>query len=631
MSTARAGPHSDQQFRLLVEGVQEYAIFMLDPQGRIATWNAGAERMKGYTAQEIVGQHFSRFYPPEVAAAKWPEHELEVAGGPAGRFEDEGWRVRKDGTRFWANVVITALREESGRLIGFSKITRDLTERRRHEEELRTSEERLRLMIEAVQDYAIVILDAQGRVTSWNSGAQRMKGYAAEEIIGQHFSRFYPRGASERKSPEHDLEVARRQGRFEDEGWRVRKDGTQFWANAIITAVHDKDQGLLGYIKVTRDLTERRKVQELETGQREVNEFLAMLGHELRNPLAPIANALGILRLRPDDDPRVRAARDVIDRQVVHLTRLVDDLLDVGRITSGKIALQSERVDVAAVVARALEGSRPLIEARGHALEVALPEGRLAVQGDLTRLAQVVLNLLNNAAKYTPPGGNIRISAAAEGGDAVIRVRDDGMGISRELLPRVFELFAQGERTLERSEGGLGVGLTLVRRLVEMHGGVVEADSPGPGEGSEFVVRLPLLASPAAPTEISDAGGARSPSRRVLVVDDNADSAESMGLLLELWGHQPRIARDGPEALRTAAEMRPHLVLLDIGLPGMNGYEVARRLATMPGMQGAVLAAMTGYGQDEDRRRSREAGFTHHLVKPVQASALEEVLARLSP
>jgi PAS domain S-box-containing protein len=623
---------SDEQFRLLVEGVQDYAIFMLDPTGHVATWNEGAARIKGYAASEIIGQHFSRFYPPAAVAQRWPDQELQMASGPMGRFEDEGWRVRKDGTRFWANVVITAVRDRDGTLIGFSKITRDLTERRRQEDTVRRSEERLRLMIEAVQDYAILILDPQGRVASWNTGAERINGYKAEEIIGQHFSRFYPAHVVAEGFPEFELRTALKEGRFEDEGWRVRKDGRQFWASVVITPVRDKEGTLLGYTKITRDLSERRRVQELETGTRQMSEFLAMLGHELRNPLAPIRNALGVLEVRPDADERARTARDIIDRQVEHLTRLVDDLLDVGRITSGKISLRRERVELAAVATRAVEGSRPLLDERRHALEVSLPDEPVVVEGDETRLAQVVLNLLNNAAKYTPPGGHIRLRARVEEGRAVMRVRDDGMGIPADLLPRVFDLFAQGERTLERSEGGLGVGLTLVRRLVEMHGGSVEARSDGPGRGSEFVVRLPLAGAADAehgPEAGEPATQHPSASRRVLVVDDNADSAESMCLLLEMWGHEARATRDGEEAIKIAAEMRPQLILLDIGLPGMDGYEVARRLRQIPELQGTVLAAMTGYGQDEDRRRSQEAGFAHHLVKPVQVHTLQEVFAQL--
>jgi PAS domain S-box-containing protein len=621
---------SEERFRLLVDSVQDYAMFMLDPEGHVATWNLGAVRIKGYSAEEIIGRHFSVFYPPDVVVRGWPEHELRTAA-QVGRFEDEGWRLRKDGSRFWANVVITALRAPDGALLGFAKVTRDLTERRRHEEELRQSEERFRLMIDAVQDYAIFMLDPDGRVASWNSGAQRIKGYAAAEIIGQHFSTFYPAEAIARGWPEHELAVAREEGRFEDEGWRLRKDGTRFWASVVITAVHDEQGQLRGFAKITRDVTQRRQVEALEAAGRQTNEFLAMLAHELRNPLAPIRNALAVLQLGPAAQGKEEWARGVIDRQLTHLTRLVDDLLDLSRITSGKISLHCETMDLRDAVSRALDASQPLIESRRHRLEVALPPQPLRVTGDLTRLVQVLVNLLNNAAKYTPEGGMIRVSAHAAGSLAMVRVRDNGIGLAPDLLPRVFDLFIQGERGLDRAEGGLGIGLTLVDRLVRLHGGTVSAASPGPGQGSEFVVRLPLarLALAEASAAAGDTRAHR--GRRVLVVDDNEDSAASMCLLLELWGHEARTAGNAAQALERALEMRPELVLLDIGLPGTDGFELARQIRARPELAHARLVAMTGYGHQDDRERSREAGFDAHLVKPVATAQLQDVLAALPP
>jgi PAS domain S-box-containing protein len=621
---------SEERFRLLVESIQDYAMFILDPQGNITTWNLGAERIKGYRAQDIIGKHFSIFYPPEVIARGWPDYELKTAA-EQGRFEDEGWRLRQDGTRFWANVVITALRSPQGTLLGFAKVTRDLTERKRHEEDLRLSEERFRLMVDAVQDYAIFMLDPDGRVASWNVGAQRIKGYAPDDIIGKYFGVFYPPDAVARGWPEHELAVARQEGRFEDEGWRVRKDGTRFWANVVITAVHDQQGRLRGFAKVTRDMTQRRRVESLEAAGRQTNEFLAMLAHELRNPLAPVRNALAVLQMGEVAAGRAEWAREVIDRQLTQLTRLVDDLLDISRITSGKIALHCEAMDLREAVTRAVDAAQPLIESRRHALEVNLPSEPLRVSGDLTRLVQVVVNLLNNAAKYTPEGGRIQVSAAPAGQLALVRVRDNGIGLPADLLPRVFDLFIQGERTLDRAEGGLGIGLTLVDRLVKLHGGTVSAASPGPGQGSEFVVRLPL-----APAAIAAAAGTESAERvshgrRVLVVDDNADSAESMCLLLELWGHEARTAGNAGEAMERARAMRPDLVLLDIGLPGLDGFEVARQMRARPELEHATLVAMTGYGHEDDRRRSREAGFKAHLVKPVATAELQSVLAALPP
>jgi len=492
MSEEPQKDHNGDRFRLLVESVRDYAIFMLDPEGRVATWNAGAQRIKGYSAEEIIGRHFSTFYPPEAVAAQWPQQELEMAKRD-GRFEDEGWRLRKDGTRFWANVIITALYDRAGVLRGFGKVTRDLTERRAHEERVRASEERFRMLVEGVRDYAIFMLDPQGRVVSWNAGAQRIKGYQPEEIIGQHFSVFYPPEALERGWPEYELSVARKDGRFEDEGWRVRKDKSLFWANVVITPLHGDDGVLRGYSKVTRDMTERKHVEALEEGRRQMSEFLAMLGHELRNPLAPIRNAVHVMARKKLDPTASEWCRDVIDRQVSQLARLVDDLLDVTRITSGKITVHKEPMDLNRAVERAVESTRSMIDARKHSLKLSLSAAPVMVDGDTVRLSQAILNLLNNAAKYTPEGGAISCSVKRENGNGVIRVRDNGIGIPRDLLPKIFELFVQGDRSLDRSEGGLGIGLTLVKSLVEQHGGTVTAHSAGPGRGSEFVLRLPRL------------------------------------------------------------------------------------------------------------------------------------------
>jgi CheY-like chemotaxis protein/nitrogen-specific signal transduction histidine kinase len=376
----------------------------------------------------------------------------------------------------------------------------------------------------------------------------------------------------------------------------------------------------------------RASEQALKEADRRKDEFLAMLAHELRNPLAPIRNAAQVLKLLGPVDARQQWAREIIERQTQHLTRLVDDLLDVSRITRGKVKLAREPLDLAVILHRAAEVSRPLIDARRHRLTVAVPPEPVRLEGDLTRLVQVVGNLLNNAAKYTDEGGHIRLEAAREGREAVIRVRDNGMGLPADLLPHVFDLFSQADRSLDRSQGGLGIGLTLVRRLVEMHGGRVEARSDGPGQGSEFIVRLPAETSSVAPSPGAAAGDSARPASgglKVLVVEDNVDSAKMMSFMLELGGHQVRMAHDGAEALEAARAFGPHAVLCDIGLPGMNGYEVAARLRQQPDFQQTPLIALTGYGEEEARRRSKEAGFDYHLVKPVEPDALGALLGSL--
>ena len=608
---------SEERFRLLVDGVQDYAIFMLDTEGRIMSWNQGARRLKGYTAPEVIGKSFSIFYPPEALERGWPATELREAMR-LGHFEDEGWRVRKDGTRFWANVVITALRDSDGTLRGFSKITRDLSDRRAQEDRLRQSEERLRLVLEGIQDYAILMLDPTGIITSWNTGAGRITGYAESDVLGRSFEQLYVPEDVAAGRPSEDLRQALLNRRFQGLGWRMRKGGEHFWADTVITALHDTEGRLRGFAHVTRDMSDRKRMESLEQQGRRLTEFLAMLAHELRNPLAPIRNAISIMGSHADLPRDVAWAREVIDRQAGQLARIVDDLLDVSRITRGKLRLRGEPMDLNVAVSRAIEGSRPLIDARRQHFVVKCSERPIAVHGDMTRLTQVIVNLLNNAAKYTPEGGRIELETAIEGEDGIVRVRDNGMGIPPHLLERVFDLFAQGERTLDRSEGGLGIGLTLARRIVALHGGAILARSEGAGRGAEFEIRLPRLDFdlPAASGGARGAGAATR-KRSIVVVDDNDDAASSMAMLLRLMGHEVSIAHDGESALRRIEEEHPDVVLLDIGLPGMSGYEVAERLRKTPAGRATKLYALTGYGQDDDRRRSAETGFDGHLVKPV--------------
>lgn len=502
---------------------------------------------------------------------------------------------------------------------------------------LADADERMRSVVDHVVD-GIVTIDERGTVATFNRAAERIFGYAAAEVVGNNVRMLMP----EPYRGEHDRYIGNylRTGEAKIIGigrevLGVRKDGSAFPMELAISEFHVR--GTRYFTGIVRDITERKALEDelrqrlgdLAQADRQKNEFLAMLAHELRNPLGPMRNALYLMKMTGSDAAVIEQAHGIMERQLQQLVRLVDDLLDISRIERGKIELRRERIDLADAVRRAVETSRPMIEAREHVLELSLPAHPVPVMGDVVRLAQAISNLLNNAAKYSTAPGRIAVRLAREGEDALVVVRDEGEGIAPELLPHVFELFVQGDRTLARSQGGLGIGLTLVRRLVEMHEGEVSATSAGKGSGSEFRIRLPLLDE--APAESRDDGtrGAASigAARRVLVVDDNVDAVDSITRVLRLFGHEVACAYDGREALAKAEGFRPDLFVLDIGLPAMDGYEVARRLRATPEFRRTPLVALTGYGQEEDRIRSRLAGFDYHLTKPVDPEELRAIIA----
>ncbi|HEY9064836.1 MAG TPA: PAS domain S-box protein [Burkholderiaceae bacterium] len=627
-ATPQATGQADEPFRRLVETVRDYAIFLLDAHGRVASWNAGARDIKGYTADEIIGQHFSRFYPAEAVAVRWPDEELRRAEVD-GRFEDEGWRVRKDGSRFWASVVITALRDDDGQLIGFAKVTRDLTERRQHEENLRRSEEQLRLLIESVREYALYLLDTAGRVQTWNAGARAIHGYDEAEVTGREHTIFFMPADVAAGKPAVQLRAASATGRCEVEGWRLRRDGRTFWAHVVTAPVHDQRGRLRGYAVVTRDQSGQRRLAELEQTSERMNEFIAMLGHELRNPLTPICNAATLMALQEPLTPALQRVQQIIERQSTQLVRLVDDLLDVGRIVTGKIGIQLETLDFREIAASSVEAARTQAAAAhqrlwlDHDPEVALP-----LRGDAARLAQALGNLIANALRYTPEGGDIQVEVRKEDGTLVVRVRDTGYGLAPQALERIFDMFVQ-ESDVPRSpaQAGLGIGLALARRVVELHRGTLFAESPGPGRGSTFTMTLPLLertdaaaAAPPAPVPM--------PISRVLVVDDNQDAADSLVQLLTAMGHQARAAYDADEALHVAREFEPRVALVDIKMPGGNGYSVLQRLRReQPADRFLYIAALTGLPQIETAPPAEGvAGFQAHLTKPVNMTRLRQLL-----
>jgi PAS domain S-box-containing protein len=622
--------NSEARFRSLIEGVRDYAIFMLDPAGRVTTWNVGAQQIMGYSTAEILGEHLSAFYPRDGRERELAENELHTAT-TEGRFEDEGWRVRQDGTRFWASVILTAIRDSNGALIGFSKITRDLTERRKNENSLRHSEERVRLLVESVIDYAIITLDGDGFINSWNLGAERITGFPAGEIVGRHYSRMYTPEDIAASRPWQHLIRASEGNRVNEEGWRLRKDGSQYWANSVIGKLPSGEGSPVTYYVVTQDLTQRRHAESLADTAQKMHEFIAMLAHELRNPLAPIRNAVALMQRRGVQDPIVEAMRQTIDRQATQLTRIIDELLDVNRVARGQFTIEKQQADLRDILSRAVETSRPLIDAREHRLVLRIAEEAIPVHADPLRMQQVVVNLLNNAAKYTPPGGEISLSTRFDDGHVSISVRDTGQGIARESLDRVFDLFIQLEPNSSNSFGGLGVGLALVRRIVELHGGHVQARSEGAGKGAEFIVRIPRsdTASHVRPSD-EPATVDVSSALRVMVVDDNADAADTLALVIEQMGAQVRTVYDGATALRMCETFLPQLVMLDIGMPRMNGYEVARAMRALKTCGKPMIAAVTGWGQEADKARAREAGFDRHYTKPISESALRELVTEVA-
>jgi PAS domain S-box-containing protein len=491
-----------------------------------------------------------------------------------------------------------------------------------------------RVWIETVKDFAIFLVAPDGKVASWNVGAERILGYREEEILGQSFACIFTPEDQKDGVPVQEIQVARAEEHGWDDRWLVRKDGSRFWASGLLTPLRAEDGTPRGFVKVLRDNTERkmledelrRRAEELMEADRRKNEFLAMLSHELRNPLAPILNSLYVLRQSETDDPVILQSRSIIERQIVHLKQLVDDLMDVARVTTGKIQLRKERVQLGDIVARAVENVNPKIVERQHTLTTLFASEPIWLDADPTRLEQIFTNLLTNAAKYTEQGGHIWLTTQRVDDEAEIRVQDDGIGIDPGLLPRIFDLFTQADNSLDRTQGGLGIGLTLTRTLVEMHGGTIVALSEGAGKGSEFVVRLPLASVPAlepAANGNKDAAEGGHRTLRVLVVDDNVDAARSLSLFLKRAGNETEVAHDGATALDAAGSFQPDVVLLDIGLPGMNGYEVAR---SMREKTAATLVAISGYTKEED---DQGAVFDRYLVKPVHPDDLRLILASL--
>ena len=627
---------SEARFRVGIDAVSDI-VWTNDAKGMMASEQVAWGNFTGQDRESYQGYGWSNAIHPDDAQPTIDAWNEAVAGKKNFAFEH---RVRRhDGQWRLCTIRAVPVLDELGDISEWVGVHTDITDRVEAENALRMSEARLSGILRR-SPAGIVQTDAAGCMTLVNPRWCEMFGHSEAELLGRtileitHPSSVAPTAAAFGRlaagGPDFQIEKA-----------YCRKDGSVLRAQSNVAAIRSPAGEFLGLIAVVLDISERlrseeelrRLAAELSEADRRKDVFLATLAHELRNPLAPIRNGLQVMKLSRNNGEALEKVRAMMDRQVSQLVRLVDDLLDVSRIAQEKVELRKERVELRAVIDAAVETSRPAIEQAGHELAVVVPNEPIFVDGDPTRLAQVVSNLLNNSAKYTHRGGRILLTAGREDGTAVVSVKDDGIGIPPAMLDKVFVMFTQVDRTLEKTTGGLGIGLSLVKGLLEMHGGTIVAKSDGEGMGSEFVVRLPVVMSDVAGPDRPNKQTSEvllSTLRRILVVDDNVDAAETLGQVLEMLGNEVRTANDGEAGVEVAAQFRPDVVLMDIGMPKLNGYEAARRIRQHSWSRGMVLVALTGWGQDDDRKKSADAGFDHHLVKPVKMDALTKLLSGLT-
>jgi PAS domain S-box-containing protein len=611
----------------------------------ITSWNRGVEQVLGYTAAEFIGLPFTALFTPEDVAAGRPQEELDGAAG-TGRSDDKRDHVRRDGTRFRADGVVTIIRDSAGMAQAFSKVMHDVTAERHAAEALRESEERYRLLVDTVQDYAIFLLDEGGHVATWTSGAARMKGYRAEDVVGQHFRMFFTPEDQARGMPELELRGAAADGRFEGEGWRVRKDGTRFWGNEIIAPIRGEG-GVRGFAKVVRDLTEKQRAalerEQLYTKAQEANrlkdEFLGTVSHELRTPLNAI---LGWAHLLQHSDLSLDAVKHqralaAIERNAQIQVQLVNDLLDVARIISGNMRLQVAPAHLPAVVHAAVEAVQPAAQAKGVALRVTVDPATTTLVADEDRVRQIVWNLLANAIKFTPAGGTVDLHTRRtyEGTDIV--VTDTGSGIAPDLVPFVFDRFRQADGSTTRAVGGVGLGLAIVRHLVELHGGRVQAFSAGSGHGATFTVSLPSTAI-ASPLAVEHPAVSSAPAReplptlgavRVVIVDDDDDTREVLTAILSGSGADVVAAESAARGLALIAERVPDVIVADIGMPGEDGYAFIERVRRLDAARLTPAIALTAYARNEDRERALQAGYQLHVPKPFDPRTIVQAVHQI--
>jgi PAS domain S-box-containing protein len=636
---------SERRKAAILESALDCLVTM-DHEGRVVDFNPAAERTFGYRRDEAIGRTVAELIiPPRFHRAHWDGLRRYLATGEAtllGR-RIEMPAMKADGSEINVELAISTVRAESGPPF-FTANLRDITERQQADQALAESEAKFRDMADNIAQLAWMA-DSEGSIFWYNRRWFEYTGTTLEQMQGWGWTAVH--------HPEHVERVVEKvawhwkSGKVWEDTFPLRgADGNYRWFLSRAQPICDETGKVVRWFGTNTDITAQLAAEEaLREADRRKDEFLATLAHELRNPLAPICNGLELMAVAAGDPELIREVRATMERQARQMVRLVDDLLDVSRITRGKVELRTARVELRSIIDSAVESARPMIEEWEHALSISLPEQPVVLEADATRLAQVFSNLLNNAAKYMKTRGKIELAASASVGrdstdksvrptadEVEISIKDTGIGIPPDMLDRIFDLFTQVDRSLERSHSGLGIGLTLVKRLVEMHGGAVEARSAGPDQGSEFIVRLPLVAGRVDEDQTFGGDGqSRSPGLRVLVVDDNESAAGVLSLLLKSLGNDVRTASDGWQALELAASFRPDIVLLDLGMPGLNGYETASRIRAEPWGKGMTRVALTGWGQEEDKRRTRAAGFDHHFVKPIEPEALQNLLAERRP
>ncbi len=625
-STLSRDPVSSQLAAIVASSQDPIIGLSLDR--RIASWNAAATRLFGYEAAEVLGEPLTMLVPDDRREEFEHIHGAVARGERTEAFETV--RFRKDGSLVDVSVSVSPVFDENGRVVGSAAIDRDISRRKAAEREVERHRRRLGLIVDAVP-VLISYVDSRGRFQMVNGRHEEWFGVDREELQGRSVRDVLGEAAWVRVEPHLGKALAGEAVWFEDQlTFRV---GEARHVHVEYVPDHAPDGRVRGVVALVQDVTVRKRTEaRLAEDDRRKDEFLAMLAHELRNPLAPMATGLALLRERGEDPETRTKVLDAVERQMDQLKRLVDDLLDVSRITRGKIRLERRVVDVADAI-RDLERDliRPRADAEDKHLEVSLPDGPVPVDADPVRLAQMIGNLAINAIKYTETGGHIWIELTHDGSAAVVRVRDDGIGIDEALLPSIFDLFTQGEVPLSREAGGLGIGLTTVSALAELHGGTIRAESPGRGEGATFELRLPL--TDRAPAMREDARAETTDAlvaRRVLVVEDDVEAAELLAILLGSWGQEVWIAHSGEHALELARDNEPEVVLVDIGLPGMDGFEVVRRLRAQERTR-SVVAMLSGYGRASDEQQSMESGADLHLTKPADPEALRQLLLRGSP